>query len=353
LFPLQAQKFSMRLKTFLQLSCLALQASLAAMQVDQTVAILGESRGDGDWETGFLNEKIADKVFDLIRSKHPQAVFFTGNSVLGLVKNTNDVNAIPAPASDSYNNQWRQEGFKYTDKEFKRQLERFLTLRNRSLGDQVPFYPVIGVNESLGPHAAAIFRETFGKKNEVSTEASQLAYTVVIGHALFVVFSSASFDAAHQTAVGHDLNPALLAWLEQTLRQNRKKYPYLFVVSNLPAFSTDATGGIYRGFDEDEVSRSAFWRILWQNGVLAYFCSGEHLYDRSNRYGIWQIISGGAGAPLYKKGPDRAFAHFLLVRIPSDGTAPPRVQVFDTEGRLVDEFDIISREYPIFQLRIS
>lgn len=90
------------------------------------------------------------------------------------------------------------------------------------------------------------------------------------------------------------------------------------------------------------------------NRVVAYFCSHEHLYDRSFRDGVWQIISGGAGGPLNKKDILKAFYHFILLTIPSELGKFPVVQVIDIQGVVRDEFSLSPiPEQPIFQMRIS
>jgi len=49
--------------------------------------------------------------------------------------------------------------------------------------------------------------------------------------------------------------------------------------------------------------RDRFWEILKQNNVIAHICGHEHLYSRQSVDGIYQIISGSAGAPLYRFNP--------------------------------------------------
>ncbi len=42
-----------------------------------------------------------------------------------------------------------------------------------------------------------------------------------------------------------------------------------------------------------------FWKLLVDYNVPAYFCGHEHLYSRQSVDGVFQIITGSAGAPVY------------------------------------------------------
>ena len=84
----------------------------------------------------------------------------------------------------------------------------------------------------------------------------------------------------------------------------------------------------------------------------AYFSSHEALYDRSNRDGVWQIISGGVGGrrTVFTEHPQ--FSHFVVLTIPEhDGN--PYIEVFDLQGKKWDHFNVTPLDYPIHQLRIT
>jgi hypothetical protein len=59
----------------------------------------------------------------------------------------------------------------------------------------------------------------------------------------------------------------------------------------------------------------------------------EHAYEKRLVDGVWHIITGGGGAPIY----DKSYCHFIFVSV--DG---PRVEakVIDREGVMRDEFRI-------------
>jgi hypothetical protein len=49
--------------------------------------------------------------------------------------------------------------------------------------------------------------------------------------------------------------------------------------------------------------RDRFWGMLETYDVDAYICGHEHNYGRQSVDGVYQIVSGGAGAPLYELNP--------------------------------------------------
>lgn len=323
------------------------------------VAILGESFSDERDSMGF-NEEIFGRLLRLISQKKPSAVIFAGDLALGLErkKGTSQVTYaplenIPGPETDVYGDNWPSEGYFYDSQSYRKELEAFSGMWSKIFDEKIPFYPIVAKHEALGPGSAALFKDQFKVKNLASPDASELAYTVPIGGALFVVFSTARYDEAAKSVVEHEISPALLDWLEDVLEEASKKYNFVFVIGNEPAFSTTASSGNYRGYDKHATQRDAFWKILLNYHVTAYFCAHERLYDRTNRYGIWQIISGGAGAPLYKREFDKAFYHYLLLTIPDNPKQSPKVQVYDVHGTLNDEFELTSNRYPVYQLRIS
>lgn len=324
------------------------------------VAILGGSRGDGKTE-GFVNQNVLSRLLLQIQESHPKAVFFTGDLVLGLeaenklepFKSNQGSYRVEGPQLDNHGNLWKEDRFFYDSNSYRSQLDTFTTIINKTLGKNIPFYPVLGYFDSLGPDAAPIFREHFHLKNQVRPDISELAYTVVIDNALFVLICTHYYDLQTNTIISHDMNGELLQWLNGTLNKARAHYDFVFVVGNEPAFSTTAADGKVTGLDAFSLNRDVFWKILVDNGVLAYFCSGESLYDRTNRSGVWQIITGGAGAPLHKRLYDRAFYHYLQLYIPKSKEQNPRVFVYDINENLSDAFDLSSKHYPIYQLRIS
>lgn len=328
-------------------------AGLLVAKDEVRVAILGESFSEEHNGSG-TNQEVLERLFSVIKTKSPDAVIYTGNMILGLERDekvqSQELSSLKS--GELANNTWPREGFKYTTQNFIKQVENFLAIKRRSLGTDIPFYPLVARHEAFGPDAVDVIMKNFTIKVNSSFSESPLTYSFAIENALFIVFSVAKYDVVNKK-VEEKLSKNLLKWIDLTLQRERSRYDYAFVVGNLPAFSTTASKGESFGLDSNTSDRDFFWEILKRNRVTAYFCSFEHLYDRTNRNGIWQIISGGGGAPYYKKEFEKAFYHFLLLSIPENTNLRPKVQVFDSQGNALDVFELSPHQYPIYQLRIS
>jgi hypothetical protein len=328
---------------------------------EKSVAFLGESYSSENDETG-INEEILSRLFSLIQKQSPSAVVFTGNMTLGLQKNANEVppketkppEMQPSPLLEAIDRtQWPRPGYSFNPLAFQKAFDRFVALKNESLGKNVPFYPILGEHESYGPAVSEIVQKAFNIESQVPSFVSPLAYTFSIDKCLFIVFSVAQFSQNGQGATHSELTLPLIKWLNGILEEKSKNFDYIFVAGNQPAFSTTGVTANFQGLDVHSSQRDLFWRILMKYKVTAYFCAQEHLYDRTNRHGVWQIISGGAGAPLYKRDFDKAFYHYVRLILPHQNQLLPKIQVFDIQGNLIDEIELAPSHYPVYQLRIS
>lgn len=320
------------------------------------VAILGQSSSEFS-DTGF-NPDVLATLFQLIKAQNPKAVFFTGDLVYNLTSQSNAESSengqlvdIP-PEKNIFGNIVERDTGVYSGQAFKNALERFLVILKENLGTEIPFYPLIGTQESLGADAVEIFRKQFGLNDATVLDSGQLVYTVPIGNALFVVISTDFY--ANGEPVESSLSQSAWEWLENSVKTEGEKYPFLFVIGSDPAYSTTAPFGIYNGLDKNKEDRDRFWSLLMEHQVLAYFSGKEVLYDRSHRFGVWQVISGGAGTPHdYTSLEDDTFYHYLLLTIPSKQTQDPKVDIFDNKGEKKDEFTLSRKPPLLFEFRIS
>lgn len=307
------------------------------VSVDSTqsiaIGIFGESRGDTNTGKSF-DENVLTSLFNVFKNNHVVAVFATGNLVSGLSEAKE--HETPSP----------------NKKAFKKQLDAFSTLYDGVLGDKIPFFPVMGGHEMAVPGGVRSFINHFNLEDSQILYPGAFAYTVSIGPALFVMIPTDGYNA--DTNAEQTFEPQTLDWLEQVLQANAKQYSYLFVVGYEPAFPITST---FSSPHTDE--REAFWKILEHNGVLAYFASHEHLFDRSNRHGVWQIISGGGGAPL-REGENRLasskstpFFHSLILTLPADGKGKPFIKVIGIDGKVDDEFELTPGKELIYQRHIT
>ena len=106
-----------------------------------------------------------------------------------------------------------------------------------------------------------------------------------------------------------------LDWLEQDLQSARDRgQKQLFVLAHEPAFPNGGhvkDGMWWNGKRAEIIAiRDHFWRILCRYQVTAAFFGDEHNYSRTlidstvnSAFDcpVWQIISGGAGAPFYSR----------------------------------------------------
>jgi hypothetical protein len=104
-----------------------------------------------------------------------------------------------------------------------------------------------------------------------------------------------------------------LAWLRQDLAAARARgMEHLVVFTHEPGYPNGGhvRDGMYWNGKIPEVNdmRETFWKILGEAKVLAFLAGDEHNYSRllvdenvlpGIAHPVWQIISGGAGAPFY------------------------------------------------------
>lgn len=315
--------------------------------------IMGDSYLPRDDRIGF-NLNAMDKLLGVVSKEKPKAVFFTGNVVFGLTrKGEAGVGVVAkAPLADPYGETWREGGYQFSLENYKRNLQTFRSLIQTKL-PQTPFYPVPGFFDTLGPKALDTFQENFNIEENLSSDPNFLLYTVESGKSCFVLVGTSTYSPFRREAIHSVISRPLLMDLKAVLEEKKKKFPFLFVLGSSPAFSTTANFGQYQGLDRYPGRRGDFWEILKENGVIAYFAGQEHLFDRTHRQGIWQVISGGAGAPLGLKSLELTFHHFLLLKIPKSTKFAPLIEVIDIEGRIRDRFWLIPSESPLYQLRIS
>jgi hypothetical protein len=308
-----------------------------------TVAVLGDSRSDGKEGVEGINDKVLAKVFAMIRENKPQAVFFSGDLTLGLEEEEvaehlyHENTATPPKQEKKQGDHWARGGYAYDSKAFKESLDYFSKLQMETLGPSIPLYPLVGNHESVGLDAVTIFKDHFGITNEAPLDSAQLAYTVELGKALFIILATDYYSRDENKLIEHTLSPGQKKWLEKTLTDKSPQFSSLFVIGHEPAFTVlGGAKGRPVGLDQFPDARDEFWAVLKKYGVKAYICSHEHLYRTSKHDGVWQIISGGAGAPLAP--PEfGGFFHYALLKIPTRSGAAPKLTIIDIDGIVKDE----------------
>jgi hypothetical protein len=95
-----------------------------------------------------------------------------------------------------------------------------------------------------------------------------------------------------------DVSPALLAWLAADLAEAEARAPrYTFVIGHEPAWPMpDADGAPARhvgdSLDAHPQNRDAFWELLKEHRVTAYFCGHTHGFSVHDFDGVLQVDTG-------------------------------------------------------------
>lgn len=323
-------------KTFVLLFLICISAF---SQENFKIAILGDSRSDGEAGTDGINKEILSKLMEMLKKYDPKAVFFTGDLTLGLEKedeedSTDIKNTMPE--EDIMGNHWAKSGFVYNSISFTKQLNTFSEIYKQFAGT-IPLYPLIGNHEAVGPDAISIFKEHFKITNAAPIDSLHLAYTVEIGNALFIMLATDYYSRRENQLVEHKLSAEQVKWLNKTM-EDKSKFKYKFVMGHEPGYSIKGIKDNKPvGLDKHPEARDVFWKILKDRGANAYICAHEHLYNRSTYESLLQVVSGGAGAPL-EKGTNEAFYHFIILEF--SGNELPKATVIDINGKTRDEFVI-------------
>jgi 3',5'-cyclic AMP phosphodiesterase CpdA len=334
---------TMFIKTFILIAALAMVSfSLSQMAEAQEkcagtirIAILGDSRSSKKDHAKPLNEDVLGRLLDLLNKDEPQAIFFTGDLTLGFKEEEepSDGKMGEEPVHSPGDGGWKMRRFIYEPAEYERQLAFFSDVVRRHTKGTIPLYPVVGNHEAVGADSVKVFVEHFGLRNLAPLDPAYCAYKVRLGNSLFVVLATEYFSLEEGKMKEHVLSGSQMAWLEKVLSERPPEIRHTFVVGHEPAFSV-------RGFKEKEAVgidrfpeiRDAFWGILRKYGVKAYICSHEHLYHCQKQKGVWQIISGGAGANLAPA--PGGFNHYLMLTIPQGRNGQPSFSVVDMEGKV-------------------
>lgn len=300
------------------------------------VGFVGETRGDST-KGEVINHDLIPALLKTLKDQKVETVFFTGNLISA---------EIFKPHANSEDNGNSIEFLPVTLEMFTNQLKEFEDLVNANLGN-VPFFPVPGDHEIRIKGGEVPFKALL---IEDRIETPFIGYTVGAGDAFFAVIQTDWLDP-NSGKVRRGFPSQLSNWLQGILKEASSRFKYLFVVGHEPAYPNTST--LYKEPEKDLQDRNLFWKVLVDNGVIAYFCSHEHIFDRSNRFGVWQVISGGGGSPNNTEETNQPFFHSLILEIPKNKEKPPTVKVYDRWGQQVSEFKLLQESSPLYQQHIS
>lgn len=212
------------------------------------------------------------RILAEVRTLHPAFVVTTGDLILGDAKNRKLV---------------------------QKQYDEVLPLV-KSLG--VPTYFAAGNHEIRGIRANQdLYRQRVSDK---------LYYSFDYGNAHFVVLDT---DIVGQE---HRVTGQQFQWLEQDLQKVQGRARHIFVFCHQQPYPV--SNHIGSSLDVFPKDRDAFQALLEKFHVDYLITGHEHLYDDSVHGGVHEIISGGAGAPLYPSRRGGSFYHYLIVTVDGD-----------------------------------
>lgn len=236
-------------------------------------------------------------------------------------------------------------------KEVKAQLEYFKKVITQYYPIEF-YYPGIGNHEMrAGQDGEKAFEETFGDFSAHFLDGyHRTSYYFDAGDTRIFMLNS---DHPKET---HKITGEQLDWLKSNIDKSKKHNIFLL---HEPPYPTGSEAG--NSLDRYPEARDIFWSVIDSLDNSIVFCGHEHNYSRrlidstfnetigSTKYkferSIYQVISGGFGAPLYEKYtykknmivPVIPQYHYTVIDINDSGIS---VQAINLEGEILDSFQI-------------
>lgn len=260
---------------------------------DFRFAVIGDTRANN--EDG-INIEIMKIILEKIKSEKVDFIVVAGDLITGSAKSRAHMDRL---------------------KKWKSIIEKY----------QVPFYIAIGNHEIESELSENILRLVFEMPGNGPAGLKELVYSFDHKDTHFIALDTDVFNNSHR------IGGQQLEWLKEDLEKNKEKQ--IFVFGHEPAYPSH--GHVGSSLDKYASDRDELWGVFKEYNVRVYFCGHEHLYNRAVHDGIYQIITGGGGAPL--SAPEKGgFYHFVIVDVKSEGAI--YVTVKDAGGSIRDNFNI-------------
>ena len=188
----------------------------------------------------------------------------------------------------------------------------------------VPYFLTVGNHDAYSkiPHSDKTYKE------QVDLPGNELYYSFTAGNSLFIVLDS-FIDDQEKRIMGEQLQ-----WLETVLANSTRKHKFVFL--HHPLYTDLGKGHhAHDSLDKYPESRDMLGALFAEFKVDAVFSGHEHYYERRTVDGIFYIITGGGGAPIYDKEEYGGFNHFVLVTVDGDKMS---AEVVDINGKVRDKF---------------
>ncbi|MEA3431912.1 MAG: metallophosphoesterase [candidate division WOR-3 bacterium] len=184
------------------------------------------------------------------------------------------------------------------------QWDEFIGL---SSGYDFPILPVVGNHDVDNPRSEKMYRDIFTLPGE------EIYYSFVYSNSQFIALDS-EIPGEESKITGEQLE-----WLEEILQSSSSQNRFVFL--HRPLYPDSLIGSHFGNcLDKYPEERDSLLALLKMYKVDIVFVGHEHLFRKSAHDGIIQIITGGAGAPLYAAEEDGGFYHFVLVDVEEEKT---------------------------------
>ena len=171
------------------------------------------------------------------------------------------------------------------------------------MGEDYPWYPVVGIDELESPTFMEYLRKynSGGKSlpnivNSGPPGCIETTYSFDWGNNHFVVLNQ-YYDGTSDDGSDGMVVPELLAWLENDLTANDKKYTFVFGHEPIIAIP-DMDNGRLRHQDDSlnkyQKNNYHFHQLLRRLDVTAYICGHTHNTSIAKINDVWQIDVGHA-----------------------------------------------------------
>lgn len=206
-----------------------------------------------------------------------------------------------------------------------REWEGFLSVI-APLTRRLPFYPAVG-NHDL-PRSAAVSRVPVLRERWAVADPSSVYYGVKYGSLALAILDSMSLRQGDQ---------AQLDWIRAFFAGSQARHR--MACFHEPLWSPGPNGS-------SPALQRALLPVLREAGVELVFCGHDHMYYRTSREGLVQVVTAGGGAPLYDV-KDRSVLlqgdvlhrayHVCVVGVGRDSASLTAV---DLHGAVLDQFTV-------------
>lgn len=192
----------------------------------------------------------------------------------------------------------------------------------------IPYLPAPGNHDIKNKQTQKMFSQLFGIP-------SLDYYTFTYGNCQFFMLDT-EIPGNHSKIDGKQLE-----WLKKELAKSNAKYR--FAAFHRPMYSVKGIGHHHKdslGAYPDK--RDNIEKLFVQYKVNCVYCGHEHFYNRQKHDSITQIITGGAGAPLYTTPDKGGFYHFLIVNVDKNGvhTKVYKYNINTKKFEIYESFDL-------------